>query len=263
MTFILSFCPLKFPQPFHLWTPYDTQKVKCLLWPLIPWNLTLAPQPEDSGAQEEDTQEYYDPEATATNAWGDDGSQPVRYDPIAAATEGWGDDGTQPVRYNPVAVAHEGGGDDESQQVHYDPVAEAQEGQSDDESQPVTEVSATEDETPAAEAPAEAAEEETTQGGAALDNEEGQVTKERKMERCIWIKMVDALIFEEVWAWCSRHMHCEWKVERRRILEMEIFRMHLDQQRGCINCDTEVKVGNYCWGKRKWKSSTLMATVHL
>lgn len=188
--YTLPFCPLKFPQPFDLWAHYDTQKVKYLLWPLIPWNLTLAPQPEDGGAQEEDTQEYYDPVNAATNAWGDDGSQPVCYDPIAAATEGWGDDGTQPVRYDPVAVAHEGGGDDESQQVHYDPAAEAQEGWGDEGSQPVTEVPATEvpataepateDETPAAEAPAEAAEEEATQAAAPWDNEEGQVTKERK-----------------------------------------------------------------------------------
>lgn len=157
--------------------------------------MTLAPQPEDSGAQEEETQEYYDPVAAATNAWGDDGSQPVRYDPIAAAQEGWGDDGTQPVRYEPEAVAHEGGGDDESQQqVHYDPVTEAQEGWGDDGNQPVTEESATEDETPAA----EAAEEGATQAAAPLDYEEGQVTTERerkKMERCIWIRMVDALVF--------------------------------------------------------------------
>ncbi|XP_051260150.1 myc box-dependent-interacting protein 1 isoform X2 [Dicentrarchus labrax] len=126
--------------------------------------------PENSGAHEEDTQEHFDPVAAATDAWGDDGSQPVHYDPIAAATEGWGDDGTKPVRYDPVAVAQEGGGDDESQQVHYDPVAEDQEGWGDDGSQLVTEVLATEDETPAA----EAAEEEATLAAATLDNEEGQ-----------------------------------------------------------------------------------------
>nr|XP_046260179.1 myc box-dependent-interacting protein 1 isoform X2 [Scatophagus argus] len=130
--------------------------------------------PEDSGAQEEDTQEYYDPVAAATNAWGDDDSQPVRYDPIAAATEGWGDDGSKPVRYDPLAVTQEGGGDDENQQVHCDPAAEAQKGWDDDGSQPVTEEPATEDETPAAEAPAEAAEEEATLAAATLDNEEGQ-----------------------------------------------------------------------------------------
>ncbi|XP_044072972.1 myc box-dependent-interacting protein 1 isoform X2 [Siniperca chuatsi] len=129
---------------------------------------------EDSGAQEEDTQQHYDPVAAATDAWGDDGSQPIRYDPIAAATEGWGDDGTKPVRHDPLAVAQEGGGDDESQQVHYDPVAEAQEGWGDDGGQPVTEVPATENETPAAEAPADAVEEEATPAAATLDNEEGQ-----------------------------------------------------------------------------------------
>ncbi|XP_070770636.1 myc box-dependent-interacting protein 1 [Enoplosus armatus] len=135
--------------------------------------------PEDSGAQEEDTEQHYDPVAAATDAWGDDGSQPVRYDPIAAATEGWGDDGTKPIHHDPVAVAQEGGGDDESQQVHYDPVAEAQEGWGDDGGQPGTEVPATEDETPAAETPAaetpaDAVEEEATPAATTLDNEEGQ-----------------------------------------------------------------------------------------
>ncbi|XP_027147080.1 myc box-dependent-interacting protein 1 isoform X2 [Larimichthys crocea] len=123
--------------------------------------------PEDSGAQEEDTEVHYDPVAAASDAWSDDGSQPVRYDPIAAATEGWGDDGTKPVRYDHVAAVEEGGGDDENQQVPYDPVAEAQEGWGDDGDQPVTEVPATEDETPAAE-------EEATLAAATLDNEEGQ-----------------------------------------------------------------------------------------
>ncbi|TKS67330.1 Myc box-dependent-interacting protein 1 [Collichthys lucidus] len=123
--------------------------------------------PEDSGAQEEDTEVHYDPVAAASDTWSDDGSQPVRYDPIAAATEGWGDDGTKPVRFDHVAAVQEGGGDDESQQVPYDSVAEAQEGWGDDESQPVTEVPATEDETPAAE-------EEDTLAAATLDNEEGQ-----------------------------------------------------------------------------------------
>uniref|UniRef100_UPI0037E96950 myc box-dependent-interacting protein 1 isoform X2 n=1 Tax=Semicossyphus pulcher TaxID=241346 RepID=UPI0037E96950 len=125
--------------------------------------------PEDSGEQEEDTQQHYDPVAAATDAWGDDGTQPVRYDPIAAATEGWGDDGTQPVRYDSVTEEEEV--DDDSQEAHYDPVAEAQEGWGDDGSQPVTEVA---DETPAAEAPADAAEEEETPAAAALDDEEGQ-----------------------------------------------------------------------------------------
>ncbi|XP_056245185.1 myc box-dependent-interacting protein 1 isoform X2 [Seriola aureovittata] len=126
--------------------------------------------PEESGAQEEDTQEHYDPVAAATDAWGDDGTQPVRYDPIAAAKEGWGDDGSQPVSYDPVAAAQEGWGDDGSQPVHYDPVAEAQEGWGDDESQPVTEVPAT----PTAEAPADTVEEEATPAATTLDNEEGQ-----------------------------------------------------------------------------------------
>ncbi|XP_049450658.1 myc box-dependent-interacting protein 1 isoform X3 [Epinephelus fuscoguttatus] len=129
---------------------------------------------EDSGAQEEDTKEHYDPVAAAADAWGDDGSQPVRYDPIAAATEGWGDDGTQPVRYDPVASTQKGGGDDESQEVHYDPVAQAQDDWGDDGGEPVTEVPVPEDETPAAEAPADAAEEEATPAATTLDDEEGQ-----------------------------------------------------------------------------------------
>ncbi|XP_071318034.1 myc box-dependent-interacting protein 1 isoform X3 [Trachinotus anak] len=126
--------------------------------------------PEDSGAQEQDTQEHYDPVVAASEAWGDDGSRPVRYDPISAANEGWGDDGSQPVSYDPVAAAQEEWGDDGSQPVHYDPVAEAQEGWGDDESQPVTEVPTT----PTAEAPADTAEEEATPAAAPLDNEEGQ-----------------------------------------------------------------------------------------
>ncbi|KAM8855520.1 myc box-dependent-interacting protein 1 isoform 1-T3 [Spinachia spinachia] len=134
---------------------------------------------EDSGAQEEDTNQHYDPVAAATDAWGDDGSQPIRYDPIAAATEGWGDDGTLPVRYDPVAPAQEGGGggDDEGQQIHYDPEGEAQEDWGDDGVQPVTEVPAPEDETPAAEAPGEVVgvvEEDTALADATSDDEEGQ-----------------------------------------------------------------------------------------
>lgn len=125
--------------------------------------------------------------AAAAETWEEDDSEPAHYDPIAAATEGWGDDGTQPVRYESVAAAQGGWEDDGTQQVHYDPVAEAQEGWSDDGSQPVTEVLATEDKTPAAEGPADT-EQETTPAAAMVDNEEGQVTKERKkMERCIWI----------------------------------------------------------------------------
>uniref|UniRef100_A0A671Z4S3 Myc box-dependent-interacting protein 1 n=1 Tax=Sparus aurata TaxID=8175 RepID=A0A671Z4S3_SPAAU len=123
------------------------------------------------GAQEEDTQEHYDPIAAATEGWGDDGTRPVRYDPIAAATEGWGDDGTKPVRYDSVISEKHGDDDDESQQAHYDPMAEAQAGWDDDESQPVTEVAAAEDVAPAAETPTEAppeapAEEETSQADA-------------------------------------------------------------------------------------------------
>ncbi|GLD59935.1 myc box-dependent-interacting protein 1-like isoform X3 [Lates japonicus] len=130
--------------------------------------------PEDNGAQEEDTQPHYDPVAAATQAWGDDGTQPLRYDPIAAAKEGWGDDSSQPVSYDPVAAAQEEWGDDGNEPVHYDPVAEAQESWGDDESQPVTEVPAAEDETPVAEAPGDNAEEEAAPVAATLDNEEGQ-----------------------------------------------------------------------------------------
>ncbi|XP_035460023.1 myc box-dependent-interacting protein 1 isoform X1 [Scophthalmus maximus] len=129
---------------------------------------------EDRGDQEEDTEQHYDPVAAAAEAWGDDGTQPVRYDPIAAAAEGWGDDGTQPVCDDPVAEAQEGWGDDGSQPVHYDPLAEAQEGWGDDDSPPVTEVPATNDETPAAEAPADTPEEEASPAATSLDNEAGQ-----------------------------------------------------------------------------------------
>jgi len=170
--------------------------------PLTPWNVILAPQHEDSDAQEEDTKLHYDPVAAATDAWGDDGSQPIRYDPIAAATEGWGDNGTLPARSDPVAPAQEGGGDDEDQQVHCDSEAEAQEDWGNDGDQLVTEVPAPKDETPAAEAPAEVAEEDATSAAATLDGEEGQVTEGRQKWRCIWTKMVDASIFEEeIWEW--------------------------------------------------------------
>ncbi|XP_069554663.1 myc box-dependent-interacting protein 1 isoform X1 [Brachyistius frenatus] len=130
--------------------------------------------PENIGAQEEDTEQHYDPVATATEAWVDDGTQPVHYDPIAAATEGWGDDGTLPVRYDSVAATQEEWGDDGTQTAHNDPVAEAQEGWGDDSSQPVTEVPATDDETPEDEAPADAAEKEATPAADVLDNKEGQ-----------------------------------------------------------------------------------------
>lgn len=151
--------------------------------------MTLAPQHEDRGDQEEDTEQHYDPVAAAAEAWGDDGTQPVRYDPIAAAAEGWGDDGTQPVCDDPVAEAQEGWGDDGSQPVHYDPLAEAQEGWGDDDSPPVTEVPATNDETPAAEAPADTPEEEASPAATSLDNEAGQVTTER--EKKIWEMHLD------------------------------------------------------------------------
>uniref|UniRef100_A0A669D1T9 Myc box-dependent-interacting protein 1 n=1 Tax=Oreochromis niloticus TaxID=8128 RepID=A0A669D1T9_ORENI len=137
------------------------------------------PLPEDSGAQEEATTQHYDPVVAATEAWGDDGSQPVHYDPITAATEGWGDDGTQPVRYDPLAAAQEGWGDDGNQPVDYDTVAEeAQEGWGDEESQPVAEVPATDYETPADEAPADAVEEEAPPAAAVLDNEEASESAE-------------------------------------------------------------------------------------
>ncbi|KAF0026237.1 hypothetical protein F2P81_020974 [Scophthalmus maximus] len=135
---------------------------------------SMVTQHEDRGDQEEDTEQHYDPVAAAAEAWGDDGTQPVRYDPIAAAAEGWGDDGTQPVCDDPVAEAQEGWGDDGSQPVHYDPLAEAQEGWGDDDSPPVTEVPATNDETPAAEAPADTPEEEASPAATSLDNEAGQ-----------------------------------------------------------------------------------------
>lgn len=125
--------------------------------------------------------------AAAADAWGEDDSEPSHFDPIAAATEGWGDDGTRPVRYEPVAAAQGGWDDDGAQQVHYDSVAETQEGWGDDGSQPVREALATEDKTPADEAPVDT-EQETTPVAAMVDNEEGQVTKERiRMKRCIWI----------------------------------------------------------------------------
>ncbi|XP_071760634.1 myc box-dependent-interacting protein 1 [Centroberyx gerrardi] len=139
--------------------------------------------PEDGGAQEEEEEEedqqppqqqHYDPVAAAAEGWGDDGSQPIRYDPVAAATEGWGDDGSKPVRFDPVAVADEGWGDEGAQPVPYEPAAAAQESWDDDGSQPVKEASPTEDETPTAEAPTEAAEEEAPPAAATVDNEEGQ-----------------------------------------------------------------------------------------
>lgn len=151
--------------------------------------LTLAPQTEDENVQEEETNEHYDPIAAATEGWGDDGSLPLHYDPIAAASEGWGDDGSLPVHQDPVAAVQEEGGDDGSQPVHPEPVAEAQADWAEDESPPATAV-----ETPPAEASAETPEEEPTPAAEEVDNEEGQVTKERTKngEMHLDKKMVDA-----------------------------------------------------------------------
>ncbi|XP_054887553.1 myc box-dependent-interacting protein 1 isoform X2 [Poeciliopsis prolifica] len=129
--------------------------------------------PEDADAQEEETQKHYDPVAAATEAWGDDGAQPIRYDPIAAASEGWGDDGTQPVRYDPVTASQEGLEDDGSQAAHYDSVQEAQEEWGDDVEQPVEEEPAAA-ETPADEAPSDVVVEDNTPAAPELDEKEGQ-----------------------------------------------------------------------------------------
>ncbi|XP_028291066.1 myc box-dependent-interacting protein 1 isoform X1 [Gouania willdenowi] len=129
---------------------------------------------EDSDAQQENTVHHYDPVTAATEAWGDDGSQPVRYDPIAAAADGWGDDGSKPVAYDPVAAAQEDwGDDDESQPVGDDGVAEEeQESWGDDMNQPIT---AEEEELADAETPAEdEAKEEAPPPASVLDNDEGQ-----------------------------------------------------------------------------------------
>ncbi|XP_053733484.1 myc box-dependent-interacting protein 1 isoform X1 [Synchiropus splendidus] len=121
---------------------------------------------EDNGEQEEEPQRHYDPVAAAAEAWGDDGTQPVRYDPIAAANESWGDDGTQPVHYDQVEEAQEEWGDEEEQ-----PAAEYQEDWPEEEQ--VTEVAPTEDEV---EPPAENSEEEAALSADAEANneEEGQ-----------------------------------------------------------------------------------------
>lgn len=88
-----------------------------------------------------------------------------------------------------MAEAQEEWGDDGNQPAHYDSDAEAQEeGWADDTEQPIKEEPAM-DETPTEEAPADAAdaadatdaaEEDTTQAASELDNEEGQVTEEKK-----------------------------------------------------------------------------------
>ncbi|XP_015259183.1 PREDICTED: myc box-dependent-interacting protein 1-like isoform X1 [Cyprinodon variegatus] len=129
--------------------------------------------PEDTSIQEEDTPRHYDPVVAATEAWGDDGTQPIRYDPIAAATEGWGDDGTRPIRYDPVAAAQEGWDDNENQSAQHDTVEEAQDGWGDDVDQPVKEEQA-EAETPADDAPADVVEEDTTTAAPEMDETEGQ-----------------------------------------------------------------------------------------
>ncbi|XP_047226152.1 myc box-dependent-interacting protein 1 isoform X2 [Girardinichthys multiradiatus] len=129
--------------------------------------------PENTDAQEEETQKHYDPVAAATEAWGDDGTQPICYDPIAAATEGWGDDGTQPIRYDPVTPAQEGYEDDGSEPAHYETVEEAQEGWGKDVDQPVKEELAAA-ETPVDEAPANVVEEDTTPAAPEPDEKEGQ-----------------------------------------------------------------------------------------
>ncbi|XP_005800760.1 myc box-dependent-interacting protein 1-like isoform X3 [Xiphophorus maculatus] len=129
--------------------------------------------PEDAEAQEEETQKHYDPVAAATEAWGDDGTQPIRYDPIAAASEGWGDDGTKPVRYDSVTASQEGWEDDGSQAAHYDTVQEAQEEWGDDVEQPVKEEPAAA-ETPADVALPDVVEEDNTPAAPELDEKEGQ-----------------------------------------------------------------------------------------
>uniref|UniRef100_A0A8C5I396 Myc box-dependent-interacting protein 1 n=1 Tax=Gouania willdenowi TaxID=441366 RepID=A0A8C5I396_GOUWI len=117
----------------------------------------------DSDAQQENTVHHYDPVTAATEAWGDDGSQPVRYDPIAAAADGWGDDAQE-----------DWGDDDESQPVGDDGVAEEeQESWGDDMNQPIT---AEEEELADAETPAEdEAKEEAPPPASVLDNDEGQL----------------------------------------------------------------------------------------
>ncbi|XP_012726254.2 myc box-dependent-interacting protein 1 isoform X3 [Fundulus heteroclitus] len=134
-------------------------------------------RPEDADTPEEETQKHYDPVAAATEAWGDDGTQPIRYDPIAAATEGWGDDGTRPIRYDPVTAVQEEWEDDGSQPAHYDTVEEAQEGWADDVDQPVKEEIAAA-ETPVDEAPADVVEEDNAPAAPELEEKEGQFQEE-------------------------------------------------------------------------------------
>lgn len=172
----------------------------CYFCFLTTWNLTLTLQPENADAQEEENQKHYDPVAAATEAWGDDGTQPIRYDPIAAATEGWGDDGTHPICYDPVTASQEGWEDDGSQPADYSTVEEAQEGWDDNLDQPVEEDPAAV-ETPVDDAPSNVVEEDTTSTAPELAEKEGQVTEGIEMERCIWTKTMDAsTINKENWA---------------------------------------------------------------
>ncbi|XP_054603022.1 myc box-dependent-interacting protein 1 isoform X2 [Nothobranchius furzeri] len=129
---------------------------------------------EDSGAREETPQRHYDPVAAAAEAWGDDGTQPIRYDPIAAATESWGDGGTPPAHYDSVTADQEEWGDDGSHLAHHEPDAEPQEG-CDDDTEHAGQEEPPADETPDDEAPADSTEEETTTPTASeSDNKEGQ-----------------------------------------------------------------------------------------
>lgn len=120
--------------------------------------------------------QHYDPVAAAAEAWGDDGSLPIRYDPIAAAQEGWGDDESLPVHYDPVATDQERWDEEDNQEAHYDPEAQAQEDWGYEETQPVIEVtSPAQEEVP--EVPPEAAEGE--EAAPTVDIEEGQVTGDK------------------------------------------------------------------------------------
>lgn len=90
-----------------------------------------------------------------------------------------------------MTASQEGWEDDGSQAAHYDTVQEAQEEWGDDVEQPVKEEPAAA-ETPADEAPPDVVEEDNTPAAPELDEKEGQVTEDIKMERCIWTKTVDA-----------------------------------------------------------------------
>uniref|UniRef100_A0A3B3UXN9 Myc box-dependent-interacting protein 1 n=1 Tax=Poecilia latipinna TaxID=48699 RepID=A0A3B3UXN9_9TELE len=159
-----------FEEKFHK----EISRVRPFHRPPVQTGLRVDTGSEDADAQEEETQKHFDPVAAATEAWGDDGTQPIRYDPIAAVSQGWGDDGTQPVRYDPVTASQEGWEDDGSQAAHYDTVEEAQEGWGDELEQPVKEEPAAV-ETPADEAPSDVVEEDNSPAAPELDEKEGQV----------------------------------------------------------------------------------------